>query len=293
MLNEIYACKLGDFKNWRCYMGLSTDSYTVSLGSNGAFTGAITYQSHPTFFKEGAIHKVYGSAPSNYQVVTDEYKGVHMGSADSLAIVGTNLYYKSRTDVCVYDGSAPQGIGEALGEEQYVKAVGGSWDGKYVISMQDENDDWHTFVYDTQRGMWVRDGDQRIKMAASVGEELYYVDGMNTLWCASGKEGIPEAQVEWEVVTGVMGWEHTKKKRVRRYNIRLRMEAGSTAYAYLQYDSDGTWHRSAQLKGNGKLYTQHMFVIPRRCDHLQLKLSGQGQVEILSISRLLEEASDL
>lgn len=292
-VNELYACKLGDFKNWRCYMGVSTDSYAVTLGTGGAFTGAITYQAHPTFFKEGAIHKVYGSAPSNYQVVTDEYRGVHSGSSESLAIVGTYLYYKSSTDVCMYDGSAPQAISDSLGDVKYMQAVGGAWNGNYLISMMDEDDDWHTFVYDTRLGLWIRDGGQHIKHAASVGEELYMADSDNVLWSAGGTEGETEPWPAWRIVTGVQGWEYTKKKRLSRYNIRLRMEEGATARAYLQYDSDGLWHYSAMLKGSGRLYTQHMFVIPRRCDHLQMKIEGEGKVEILSISRILEEMSDL
>ena len=35
VVNEIYASKLGDFRNWRCYMGLSTDSYTLPWSSVG------------------------------------------------------------------------------------------------------------------------------------------------------------------------------------------------------------------------------------------------------------------
>ena len=34
MVNEIYASKLGDFKNWNCFMGISTDSYAASVGSD-------------------------------------------------------------------------------------------------------------------------------------------------------------------------------------------------------------------------------------------------------------------
>jgi len=35
VVNEIYASKLGDFRNWSCFMGLSTDSYTASVGTDG------------------------------------------------------------------------------------------------------------------------------------------------------------------------------------------------------------------------------------------------------------------
>lgn len=293
VVNEIYACKLGDFKNWRCYMGLSTDSYTVSLGSDGVFTGAITYQGHPTFFKEGTIHKIYGNAPSSFQIVTDEYRGVQKGSSESLAIVGTTLYYKSRVDICSYDGSAPTGISEQLGEGKFVQAVGGAWNGKYMVSMQDEDENWHTFVWDGQRSMWIRDGSQRIKHATSIGEEMYYIDQDNKLWSAGGTDGELESAVAWHAVSGIQGWEYTRHKYVSRFNIRLKLETTATAKAYLQYDSDGVWHSAAQLSGTGRTGTQHMFIVPRRCDHMQIKLEGTGKIQVLSISRIIEEASDL
>ena len=50
-VNEIYASKLGDFRNWYCFAGISTDSYTASVGTDGAFTGAVTYMGRPIFFK--------------------------------------------------------------------------------------------------------------------------------------------------------------------------------------------------------------------------------------------------
>ena len=43
IVNEIYASKLGDFKNWECFMQISKDSYTASCGTDGQFTGAITH----------------------------------------------------------------------------------------------------------------------------------------------------------------------------------------------------------------------------------------------------------
>ena len=37
IVNEIYASKLGDFKNWNSFMGVSTDSYAVSVGTDGQY----------------------------------------------------------------------------------------------------------------------------------------------------------------------------------------------------------------------------------------------------------------
>ena len=52
ILNEIYASRLGDFRNWRDYGGLADSSYAVSRGSDGPYTGAAVLDGHPLFFKE-------------------------------------------------------------------------------------------------------------------------------------------------------------------------------------------------------------------------------------------------
>lgn len=53
-VNEIYASKLGDFKNWNCYAGRSTDSYVATRGSDGPFTGAADYLGSPLFSRRTA-----------------------------------------------------------------------------------------------------------------------------------------------------------------------------------------------------------------------------------------------
>lgn len=52
--NEIYACKLGDATNWNCFAGLATDSYTVSVGSDGPFTGAAVQLGYVLFLRRTA-----------------------------------------------------------------------------------------------------------------------------------------------------------------------------------------------------------------------------------------------
>ena len=59
--NVIYACRLGDPTNWFSYRGIAADSYAVTVGSDGAFTGAATCMGYALFFKENTLHKLYGS----------------------------------------------------------------------------------------------------------------------------------------------------------------------------------------------------------------------------------------
>ena len=50
--NIIYGCKLGDPTNWFSYRGIAEDSYAVTVGSDGPFTGAATCLGSVLFFKE-------------------------------------------------------------------------------------------------------------------------------------------------------------------------------------------------------------------------------------------------
>lgn len=53
--NTIYACRLGDPTNWYSYRGIAADSYAVSVGSDGTFTGAASCMGYVLFFKENCI----------------------------------------------------------------------------------------------------------------------------------------------------------------------------------------------------------------------------------------------
>ena len=85
--HEIYASKMGDFKNFYCFESLASDSYATTIANDGDFTGAITYLGYVLFFKENSVHKVYGSKPSNFQIVEGQLRGVERGSSRSLQIV--------------------------------------------------------------------------------------------------------------------------------------------------------------------------------------------------------------
>ena len=61
-VNEIYACALGDFRNWNSFAGLSTDSYAAARGSDGPFTGAAACMGGVVFFKENCMERIYPAA---------------------------------------------------------------------------------------------------------------------------------------------------------------------------------------------------------------------------------------
>lgn len=299
-INEIYASKLGDFKNWSCYMGISTDSYTASCGTDGPWTGAITHLGYPLFFKENCLHKVYGTFPSNFQIQTTTCRGVQKGSARSMAIVNEVLYYKSRGGVCAYDGSLPAEISAAFGEESYSDAVGGGHRNKYYISQKDSGGVWHLFVYDTRLSVWHREDNTHAEAWCSCRDEMYYIDAadkkIRTVLGSGTKE---TAAVPWKMETGTIVAltssskypdRIANKKYVGRMLIRMALDPGATMQAYIQYDS-GTWEKLWSMTGKN-LRTFAFPVRPHRCDHFRLKLTGTGGAKIYSITKTLEQGSD-
>lgn len=292
-LNEIYASKLGDPKNFNCFMGLSTDSYTVSLGSDGEFTGAATHLGYPIFFKENCFHKIYGAMPSAYQVQTTNARGVQKGSFRSICTVNETLFYKSGKCVCAYDGSLPVSVSEALGNVFYKNAAAGTLGNKYYISMQDSADRWHMFVCDTDKGLWHREDETQVTAFCTCDGDLFYIDGENnTLKTVNGSVGDKEGFFEWYAESGLMGYSYPDRKYISRLNIRMILSAGASVSLFIDYDSENRWQNKGTVYGKD-LNSFNFPVIPRRCDHFRIKLSGRGRAKILSVSKTLEQGSDV
>jgi hypothetical protein len=296
VVNEILCCALGDFRNWRQYQGLSTDSWAASVGSDGPWTGAVNYLGSPIFFKENRIHRVSVSSDGAHAVAETVCRGVQKNSAKSLVVVNETLYYKSPGEVCAWQGGFPRSVSAPLGSAVYHGAVGGEIGGKYYLSMLDEQNESSLFVYDIERELWLKEDSLRVTDFARVGGELYAVSN-GELLALLGSTALTgstlEETVAWEAVTGIRTFRLPENKRVSRYNIRLDMAAGSSLSVALQYDSDGVWHSAGGVTAAAAGTGHYLFPVrPRRCDHLQLKLSGQGEVRLLSISRTLETGSD-
>jgi hypothetical protein len=297
IVNEIYASKLGDFKNWNSFTGISTDSYVASVGTDGQFTGAITHLGYPIFFKENCMHKVYGNYPANYQIQTTACRGVQQGCSKSLAIVNETLYYKARSGICAYDGSLPMEISSALGDISYSNAVAGALNNKYYISMMDENEKYHLFVYDAAKGMWHReDNTHALQFCANKGD-LYYIDGTKPnetpkIRSVRGSGTPDTTPVQWEAVTGIIGTDSPDKKYISRLDVRLLLKPGSTATFYAEYDSSEVWEHLHTMVGT-TLKSFAVPIRPKRCDHLRLKITGQGDAKIYSICKTIEQGSDV
>lgn len=293
VVNEIYASKLGDFKNWNCFMGLSTDSYAASCGTDGPFTGAITHLGYPLFFKENCLHKVYGNYPANFQIQDTACRGVQKGCDKSLAIVNEILYYKARSGICAYDGSLPAEASQKLGNAVYGQAAGGAVGNKYYICMEDSAGAWNLFVYDTAKGLWMKEDDLHASAFCACRGELYCMDANTGKILALLGSGEPEEEaVAWMAQTGELGLSSPDMKYVSRLTVRLSMEVGAKAQFSVQYDLSDQWEPVCRLTGTS-LRSFSVPIRPRRCDHLRLRIEGTGMAKIYSITKTIEQGSEI
>lgn len=306
VVNEIRASKLGDFRNWSTFMGISTDSYTVNVGSQGEFTGAVTLRGYPVFFKENCIHKISGLQPSSFQVATTVCRGVQRGSGRSVVVVNETVYYKGRQNVMAYDGNLPVSVSDQLGSLLYSDARAGALGDKYYISMKNANNKYCLFTYNTKTATWYREDNLKVLGFAAVEDELYMIDEEhNTMVTATGSAGTQEEPLDWMAEFGISGIEMRPNKYgnmvrddipgshyLKHFVFRMYMEDESEAELEIMYDSNGKWIPQGKVKGNSLKLTT-LAVKPRRCDHLRYRLKGHGEFRLYDIIRELEVGSDV
>ena len=140
--HEIYASKLGDPGNWNVFEGISTDSYAATIGSDGDFTGCVSYLGYVMFFKEDAVHKVYGSKPANYQVMTSGINGVAKGCEKTISVVNETLYYVARNGIYAFNGAQPELISQKLEGLAFSAGAAGVCRNRYYASLKDQAGAW-------------------------------------------------------------------------------------------------------------------------------------------------------
>ena len=289
VVNEIYASKLGDFRNWNCFQGVSTDSYCVSLGADGPFTGAVQHLGYPVFFREDCIHRLYGSTPATFRLQTTPCPGVQQGCSRSLARVGQMLYYKSPNGVCAYDGAVPVTVSQKLGVMPCTRAAAGALGDKYYLCIQEKETTGQLWVYDTTRGLWHREDDTRVRCFCTCRDDLFFVNGAGQIISVMGR-GQPEEEISWMLETGMLGTLTPDSKTLTRLNLRLELE--QQAKVWVQYDGDDFWTPVATVYGSaGQCF--NLPVAVRRCDRLRLRLEGTGFMRLSCITKTMERGSEV
>ena len=288
--HHLYACALGDPKNWKKFDGIASDSYEVTIGSDGPFTGAAAYRNTIYFFKEGRFHKIYGTQPSNFEVTDSIINGVKKGADRSIVQIESYLYYLSPSGVVVFDGTFATSIADAFGQEQFSAGVAGTVDFKYYISMKDASDAWHLFVYDTRRGMWHREDDLHVLGFSHLDGELYALTS-DSLIAMKGSSGTAEGALDWYAESGDIGLDLPDYKYVSRIVLRVRIGASSMLRVLVGYD-DGPMKEVGHFFETD-LHLKQIPIVPERCDHMRIRMEGHGEFRLYSMAKVIEQGSEL
>ena len=298
--NVIYACKLGDPTNWFSYRGIAADSYAVTVGSDGPFTGAATCMGYALFFKENALHKLYGSKPSDFQLSSLRCRGVARNAGRSLCVLNETLYYLSADGVMAWDGSLPTKVSTALDAARLSnvqRALGGALDGRYYLCLSRGSGEENTarlLVYDTERGLW-QEEDLRAEEMAGTGGQLYLWDGQ-ALWAADpsrepdgqNTDGVEES-IPFALTTGDIGMDAPEEQYLSRLTLRLDAEVPSRLEVSVSYDG-GPWEKLAEKTVEAKRQSIDLPFVPRRCGTLRLRLEGAGQITLRGLAKTMAKA---
>lgn len=313
-VNEIYASALGDPTKWDKYDGVSTDSYTVSLGCPGAFTGAAVVGGDVLFFKENYVIRVRGLTPQDYTVSVTPALGVKAGHAGTLTPLNEKLYYLSTAGVTVYDGALPYVISPSFSTHGFTDTLAFAWSGKYYLAAA-ENGTRRIYVYDTATRLWhVEDDDGNVRFFLLIDSAVFMLcrpDPANTVYrfvaMDAGKTGtarnilgppddalafsfVPAPQTEWYAETGRLLADNGTSI-LRGLVFRITLEKDAEFQAHLEC-GDGRWISLCRVRTG----QPDVFLLPvntPRCAAFRLRLSGKGGCAVLSIALISEKTGEV
>lgn len=271
----IACCKLGDPTNWNVFDGVSTDAWQGETGTAGDFTACVSFLGYPVFFKSDKIFKVYGSRPSNFELMASATQGVAAGAAASAATAGESLFYLSPGGFVRYGGGFPDAVDAPL-DARYTAAVGGGDARRYYVSALRSDNARELLVFDAQTGLWHREDNLAVHSLCRCASALY-AQSEQELLClfdpAGTAGGTAEAAVESSVTISDIGADSFAS----RYGVRLWLElenAGAMAVA-ASFDG-GEFEPVATLPASKPGRAAAVSVPIRRCRRLSLRLSGSA-----------------
>ena len=314
--NVIYACKLGDPTNWQYFQGTSLDSYYAEQGTDENFTGVAEYSGHIIFFKPNSMCRIYGTAPSNYQVTNTKCYGVENGSRLSVVTINDTVFYKSAIGIMAYQGGTPYCISDKFNAE-FRNVVAGTEGQKYYASClvnKNGSAESELMVLDVDKGMWHKEDGTRYHSTVTMDNRLYYGysdaellmcgdDVMCDTYLMVGTEDVTggvkianpkkptesEEEMEWMAVFGPFDEYIEEHKIYSKLALRLIAKGTCSADVYISID-EGEWElveHYAQISTKG----DYIPIIPRRCDRYSVKIEGQGPCEMKSLTRRVRQGS--
>ena len=75
-----------------------------------------------------------------------------------------------------------------------------------------------------------------------------------------------------------------QKKGIGKLLVRLELDEGASVKIEMQFDSDGVWREVKTLQAEKKR-SFYLPIVPRRCDHFRIRMTGSGGCRLYSLVR--------
>ena len=269
----IYASKLGDCFNFNSFQGLSNDSWYSEIGTDGGFTGIVSYRTAAVAFKNSYIHHVYGDSPSNFSIPKQTFGGTPDG--ESIAEAGGVLYYMASDGFYEYNGGEPEKISECI-KTAYKSCCAGT-DGRHYYACAEKQDGTsELLVYDTLYGVWHKEDNTEFVAFINHNDHLYGATSTDMYKFGDGEE-----DVSWCVVSKKFTLEDIDFKGVNSVYIRMEAPKKTSVTVYTACD-EGDFKPAGQIEGSGFI----VYKVPVRfskCDSFRIMLDGTGHAVVHDI----------
>ena len=246
-------------------------AYAGETDLKGSFTGIASYGGMIVADKRDQKFEIYNENPP-YRI-----KGtIKEGSVSHKSLVEFNgrlFALNDKKGVTSYGGSNPQSESYGL-NETYVSAVCGTDNKKLYCSLYNGTA-YKLYVLD-QNSLWIQEDTLNVIDFAKMGGYLYALDSSgNMLKFNSGTETISsEGILDVETYGGYI------KKYIAKVFIRLEVTSGTVSVLLKQ---DNGSFVSLKTIAVTALTTYEIKMLPKRIDHVQLKITGTGIYKIHDI----------
>ena len=139
--------------------------------------------------------------------------------------------------------------------------------------------------------MWHKEDDFQADCFCSCRNELYAISKGDIITMLGSGDDY-EGDLEWMVQTGEIGITSPDMKYISRLTVRMAMDIGSEVRFYAQYDFSDSWESLFTLRSDN-LRSFSLPIRPKRCDHMKLRIEGEGMAKIYSITKTIEQGSEL
>lgn len=280
--NTIYGSKYSDPLNFQVFDGLTSDSYYIDVSTDGAFTGCIPFSNYICFFKEDVLHKLYGTKPSNYQVLTSNVFGVQAGCERTMQIINETLFYLGRNGVYAFTGGVPDLISANFGTRRFTDGCAGTDGDKYYISMR-SGDEAGIYVYDVFRAMWLKEDNIKAVAFADTEGRLHFIADDGTMYMVGVEDDESDEVIEWSATFCPFNETINERKGYSKMTLRLDVEKGSWLMIEVKTDG-GKWKKAYTTHSSGA-GTILVPIHPNRCDSFKVRITGKGYCKVKSFVR--------